>query len=225
HIGLIMDGNGRWAERRGLPRDAGHIEGLKAVRRILRLAAANPEIDYVSLYVFSTENWRRPPSEVNYLMGLLASRLTAEIRYFLEYGVRILVRGDKAALPDKVQRAIARTESETALCSNLTCIMAINYGGQDEIVRAVNRFILASPGSEITAADVRSHMDLPSVPPPDIIARSAGEHRLSNFLLWDSAYAELASIDALWPDWGERELDEVIAIFKSRVRRFGGLNK
>lgn len=223
HIGLIMDGNGRWATSRNLPRDAGHIEGLKAVRRIIQLATVNKEIDYLTLYVFSTENWRRPQTEVNYLMGLLASRLVAEIKLFKENGVRILVRGKLEGLPEKVVESIRKTMDETAGGTNLTCVMAINYGGQDEIARSVNRFIAMNPGKEITIEDIRGNLDLPMVPPPDIIARSAGEHRISNFLLWDSAYAEFLSIDALWPDWGKQELDLVVNTLKGRVRRFGGL--
>lgn len=218
-----MDGNGRWAESRRLPRDAGHIEGLKAVRRILRLAALDPEIDCLTLYVFSTENWRRPPSEVNYLMGLLGSRLTAEIGNFVEEGVRILARGDIDGLPERVRKALRTTEDATRDGKSLTCVLCVNYGGQDEIVRAANRFIAAHPGRPLTAADIQSNLDLPQIPPPDIIARSAGEKRISNFLLWDSAYAELLSLPALWPDWGRKELDAVVAAFKGRVRRFGGL--
>ncbi len=223
HIGLIMDGNGRWAQQRSLPRDAGHIEGLKAVRRVLRICAEDSRIDYVTLYVFSTENWRRPSTEVNYLMGLLASRLVAEIKYFIQYGVRILVRGDISGLPSKVQDAIRTTEQKTADCGNLICVMAINYGGQDEIVRAVNKFLKNGGGRELTAADIQSNLDLPQIPPPDIIARSAGENRLSNFLLWDSAYAEFLSIKALWPDWGKDEFEQVVSTLRERVRRFGGL--
>lgn len=223
HIGLIMDGNGRWAQKRGLPRDAGHIEGLKAVRRVLHIAAANPEIDCLTLYVFSTENWKRPSIEVNYLMNLLASRLPAEVNNFLKDGVRILTRGDISALPPKVRAAISTTVAQTEGCSNLTCVLAINYGGQDEIARAVNRYIHANPGADMTISDITDNLDLTDVPPLDIIARSAGELRLSNFLLWDSAYAELLSIDALWPDWGETEINQVVSAFKSRIRRFGGL--
>lgn len=222
HIGLIMDGNGRWAQKRGLPRDAGHIEGMKALKRIIRYSATVPEVDCLTLYVFSTENWRRPQVEVKYLMNLLASRTVAETPFLKENGVRILVRGDLSGLPQKPREALEKLVADTAGGKNLTCVLAVNYGGQDEIVRSVNRFIQAHPGQTISADDIRENMDV-QVPPPDIIARSAGELRLSNFLLWDSAYAEIYSSPDLWPDWDSAQIDEVIRVFKSRNRRFGGL--
>lgn len=218
-----MDGNGRWATKRNLPRDAGHIEGLKAVKRIVRLAAYMPEVDTLTLYVFSTENWKRPKVEVNYLMNLLASRLSSEIKFFKEHSIRILVRGDITALPEAAQKSIKLSIESTKDCKNVTCVLAINYGGQDEVARAVNRFISKNPGKTLTTEDIQNNLDLPQISAPDLIVRSAGEHRLSNFLLWDSAYAEFLSIETLWPDFDKEELELSVNTLKSRVRRFGGV--
>ncbi len=224
HLGLIMDGNGRWATQRSLPRAAGHIEGLKAVKRVI-LAAIKLNIDYLTLYVFSTENWKRPQQEVNYLMGLLAKKLPGEKPFFLENGVRILFRGDIEHLPDEPREGVLKTMEYTKDCSKITVVLAVNYGGQDEIARACSRFIGKNPGKPITIQDIQDNLDLPQVPAPDMIARSAGELRLSNFMLWDSAYAEFLPIDTLWPDWGEEQLRICLDALSKRVRKFGGLVK
>ena len=222
HIGLIMDGNGRWAAQRSLPRAAGHLEGLKAAKRVA-LAAIKLKIDYLTLYVFSTENWKRPSQEVNYLMGLLAKKLPGEIAMLRENGVRVLFRGDIDALPEEAKAGVLKTVEETKDHKAITVILAINYGGQDEIARACNRFIEKNPGKPITIEDIEKNLDQPEVPAPDMIARSAGELRLSNFMLWDSAYAEFLPIDDLWPDWGEKQLQMCLDALSKRVRKFGGL--
>ena len=224
HIGLIMDGNGRWATRRSLPRTAGHLEGVKALKRVM-LAAIKLHIDYLTLYAFSTENWKRPSQEVNYLMGLLARKLPGEIPFCLENGMRILVRGNMKALPEEAQAGLAKVIEGTKDCDKITVILAINYGGQDEIARACSRFIEKNPGKPVTIQDMQENLALPQVPAPDMIARSAGEMRLSNFMLWDSAYAEFLSIDTLWPDWGEEQLQMCLDALSKRVRKFGGLAK
>ncbi len=222
HLGLIMDGNGRWASKRSLPRAAGHLEGLKACKRVI-VAAIKLHIDIVTLYVFSTENWKRPTQEVSYLMGLLAKKLPGEMKFYKENGIRLLVRGDVNALPEDAQAGIRTVLEETKDCDRITVILAINYGGQDEIARACNRFMQKNPGKQITVADIQSNLDLPEIPAPDLIARSAGEMRLSNFMLWDSAYAEFLSMDDLWPDWGEEQLQRCLDALSRRVRKFGGL--
>lgn len=218
-----MDGNGRWAKKRALPRSAGHLEGLKAARRIVD-AAIELKIDYMTLYVFSTENWKRSQQEVDYLMNLLAKKLPSETDYYRDRNVRVLCRGNISSLPENARKGVEDSIRKTRDCTGLTVILAINYGGQDEIVRAVNRFIKANPGSEINVQALESNLDLPEVPPADIIARSAGEMRLSNFMLWDSAYAEFLSIDRLWPDWNKAELELVVSEYSKRNRKFGGVS-
>ena len=222
HIGLIMDGNGRWASRRSLPRAAGHLEGLKAAKRVV-LAAIKLKIDYLTLYVFSTENWKRPNQEVSYLMGLLAKKLPSEMALLKDNDIRVLFRGDIDALPEDAKAGVLKTVEQTKNHKTLTVVLAINYGGQDEIARACNRFIEKNPGKPITIEDIEKNLDQPEVPAPDMIARSAGELRLSNFMLWDSAYAEFLPIDDLWPDWGEKQLQMCLDALSKRVRKFGGL--
>ncbi|MCR4676719.1 MAG: di-trans,poly-cis-decaprenylcistransferase [Sphaerochaetaceae bacterium] len=223
HIGLIMDGNGRWAQKRSLPRAAGHLEGLKACKRVVK-HAADIGVDFLTLYVFSTENWKRPDQEVGYLMNLLAKKLPGEMDFYLENNIKIRVRGNIQALPEEARKGINTTIDKTASCTGLTVVLCINYGGQDEIARAATRFCLANPGKEITVNDINMNLDNPDIPAPDMIARSAGEHRISNFMLWDSAYAEFLSIDTLWPDWNTGELDYIISELGKRTRKFGGLS-
>ncbi len=224
HLGLIMDGNGRWATKRSLPRAAGHLEGLKAAKRVV-LSAIKLNIDYITLYVFSTENWKRPDQEVNYLMNLMAKKLPGEMKLYKDNDIRILFRGDIDALPKDARAGILKTVDETKDCKTLTVVLAVNYGGQDEIARACNRFIEKNPGKPISIKDIQDNLDLPEVPAPDMIARSAGELRLSNFMLWDSAYAEFLAIDDLWPDWGEKQLQMCLDALSRRVRKYGGLVK
>lgn len=224
HIGLIMDGNGRWAKQRSLPRAAGHMEGLKACKRIV-IAASQLKIDYLTLYVFSTENWKRPQQEVSYLMNLLAKKLPGELDFYLENNVRIRVRGDVDSLPQEAQEAISSMLEKTAHCTGVNVVLCINYGGQNEIARAVNKFTKNNPGKEITEQDIQDNLDNPDIPAPDLIARSAGEMRLSNFMLWDSAYAEFLSIDKLWPDWDKKDLEFCLEELSKRVRKFGGIAK
>jgi len=222
HLGLIMDGNGRWAKQRSLPRAAGHIEGLKACKRVI-LAAKELGVDYVSFYVFSTENWKRPSQEVSYLMALLAKKLPGEVDWYLENNIRLRVRGNIAGLPEEARKGVELTLEKTAACDGITAVLCVNYGGQDEIVRAANRFIEKNPGKQLTLEDIESNLDCPDIPAPDMIARSAGELRLSNFMLWDSAYAELLSIDKLWPDWTKEDVQFCLNSLSKRTRKFGGL--
>jgi len=221
HLGIIMDGNGRWAKQRNLPRTAGHIEGLKAVKRVI-VACREEGIKYLTMYVFSTENWKRSRQEVGFLMGLLATKLHGELAFFLKENVRILVRGNKQGLPAEVQTAITETEEATKDKDGIVCCLAINYGGQDEIVRAVNH-MLANGAKTVTSEDIAQNLYLPCIPPVDMIIRSAGEKRISNFLLWDSAYAELASYEKLWPDWDRTDIQRVCSDYAQRVRKYGGM--
>ena len=224
HVGIIMDGNGRWATKRGLPRTAGHYEGVKAAKRITT-EAARLKIPFLTYYVFSTENWRRPESEVTYLMNLLATRLYSELDFYRRVGARVLIRGDVGKLNQAAQDAVKATEEATASFDKLTVCLAVNHGGHDEIVRSVNRWLShAEDRTAITETDIRNHLDLSFIPPVDLIIRSGGEKRLSNFMLWDSAYAEFAFYDTLWPDWGAQELKSACDDFAHRARRFGGVD-
>lgn len=225
HVGFIMDGNGRWAQKRALPRAAGHLEGLKACRRVI-VAAAECGIEYVTLYVFSTENWKRPAQEVSYLMGMLSSKIHGELDFYRRHGIRILVRGDMSQLPSPARKALETTIEETAALTKMTCILAINYGGRDELIRALrllsSQHKLDTPDT-ITEELISSSLEPQGIPDPDIVVRSAGEKRISNFLIWQIAYAELAFYDKLWPDWDEKDVRQVCEDFTSRTRRFGGL--
>ncbi len=222
HLGIIMDGNGRWAQKRALPRAAGHLEGLKALKRVIK-EASNLGIGFVTFYVFSTENWKRSEQEVSYLMGVLVSKLHGELSFYNKHGIKILVSGNLEGLPPDVQAAIASTVKATEQNTNVNCVLAINYGGQDEICRAVNRFLAENPQKILCEKDIRLYLDLPQVPPVDMIVRSANERRLSNFLLWDSAYAELGFYEKLWPDWKAEDVQLICKDYAQRVRKFGGV--
>ncbi|HCG64291.1 MAG: di-trans,poly-cis-decaprenylcistransferase [Spirochaetae bacterium HGW-Spirochaetae-4] len=223
HVGVIMDGNGRWATKRGLPRTAGHYEGVKAAKRVTT-EASRLGIPYITYYVFSTENWNRPKKEVAYLMDLLASRLYSEIDFYKRVGARVLIRGDITTLTNAARDAVIATQDATAHLDRLTVSLAISHGGHDEIVRSVNRWLeKRADDARITATDIRSNIDLAFIPPVDLIIRSGGEKRLSNFMLWDAAYAEFAFYDTLWPDWGAKELQSACDDFAHRARRFGGV--
>ena len=217
-----MDGNGRWAKAHGVPRVMGHNAGMQAMKKIV-IASSNLGIKYLTVYAFSTENWKRPAQEVSYLMSLLAKKLPGETDWYKENNVRIRVRGNVDGLPEEARNAVKNTVEATSGCNGITAVLCVNYGGQDEISRAVNRFIEKNPGKKITGADIEANLDCPDIPAPDMIARSAGELRLSNFMLWDSAYAELLSIDKLWPDWDQEEVQTCLDALAGRTRKFGGL--
>ena len=221
HLGIIMDGNGRWAKMRNLPRVAGHLEGLKSLKKVIK-GCIDEEIRYLTVYCFSTENWKRPASEVNYLMALFTNKVYGEIKAISSLGVQVRLLGNRSALPEAALKALDRTRKETKNNDKLILQLAINYGGQDEIVRAVNSLIKDGI-KEVSAELIRSRFDNPDIPPVDFIVRSAGEERLSNFLLFDSAYSELGFYDKLWPDWDEDMIKTVKQDFLKRTRRFGGL--
>lgn len=224
HVGIIMDGNGRWAQKRGLVRTAGHKEGLEAAKRIVK-ACADLGIKYVTLYTFSTENWKRAQEEVGYLMGLIRGHLRAEFDFYKANGIRIEHIGDLSGLPQDVQEEIVKAKEETSHFTGLTCVLAINYGGRDEIVRSVKK-LLKNSTSDINEKSISDNFDVPELPDVDFLIRTGGEKRLSNFLLWHSAYAELCFTDTLWPDYSVEEFKNNIEDFSRRTRRFGDvLNK
>ncbi len=202
HIGIIMDGNGRWAQNLGKPRSFGHREGLEAAKRITK-AASELGVQYITLYVFSTENWKRAEAEVSFLMQLLKYHLKKEFDFYRENQTRVLHSGDITTLPEQVRKEIKSVVHDTADFKGLTVNLAINYGGRDEIIRAANRWLRENRSSDtpITEESLISFMDQPGVPDPDLIIRTAGEKRLSNFLLWESAYSEYYFSDKFWPEW------------------------
>lgn len=221
HLAIIMDGNGRWAERRGLPRIAGHREGAKAVERVV-FASIKRGIKYLSLYAFSTENWKRPEAEVRGLMSILKLYFLMKIDRLKWAGVRVRVGGRWKELPQDVVKIIELAVDETKANDKLHLIVYLNYGGRREIVDAVNS-ILGDGKRMVDEESFRSFLYIPDVPDPDLVIRTSGEKRVSNFLLWQIAYAELYFTETLWPDFGEDDLDAAIADYNKRKRRFGGL--
>jgi undecaprenyl diphosphate synthase len=214
-----MDGNGRWAKARGLARTEGHREGLKVAKRIVK-SAKDLGIRYVTLYTFSTENWKRAQEEVKFLMGLVSTYLCAEFDFYKEHGVRVVHSGDESGLPPDVLKAIHDVVSETAGFDGICVNLAINYGGRDEILRAISKI----PANKhlLSEDEFRGYLDLPDVPDPDLIIRAGGELRISNFLIWQAAYSELYFSDVLWPDWTEDDLQQALLAYARRERRFGG---
>jgi undecaprenyl diphosphate synthase len=225
HVGIIMDGNGRWAKQRGIIRTQGHLEGLKAAKRIVK-AAGDMGIQYLTLYAFSTENWKRTAEEVGFIMGLVKQYLRGEMDFYRENGFRIRHAGDADGLPGDIALDIARAVEDTRNFNGMQVILALNYGGRDELVRALRKLAAKSQDmTAITENDITACLDNPDVPDPDLIIRSAGEYRLSNFLLWESAYAELSVSAKLWPDWTGDDLAEAVSEYRNRDRRFGGINQ
>ena len=220
HVAIIMDGNGRWAKQRNLPRTSGHKEGLTAAKNIIR-EAANLGIKYVTLYTFSTENWKRAQEEVGYLMGLIKMHLRAEFAFYKQNGIRIEHIGDLDGLPQDVQDEIIQAKKDTADFTGTTVVLAINYGGRDEIVRGVKKLI--SNNQEITEESLTYSFDIPDLPDVDLLIRTGGELRLSNFLLWHASYAELLFTQTLWPDYTVEEFHKDLETFQKRTRRFGGV--
>jgi undecaprenyl diphosphate synthase len=218
-----MDGNGRWARKRDLPRTKGHEQGIEAAKRVV-IEAKALAIPALSLYAFSTENWRRTEEEVGFLMALLARNLRGEYNFYREHNVQVVHSGDLSALPQSVRKEIQSVTRDTAENDSITVNLAVNYGGRNELVRAVNRWLESHRETcgTLTADELRRHLDLPDFPDPDLIIRTGGEVRLSNFLLWGSAYAELYFSEKLWPDWEGEDFREAIRDFQRRKRNFGG---
>lgn len=223
HVGIIMDGNGRWAKAQNRPRTFGHTQGLKAAKKAISFAA-KMGIKYITLYTFSTENWKRTQEEVGFLFSLITKHLKNEMNFYKKTGVCLKMCGDKSALPAPLQKEIDEVILETSSFNKITVVLAINYGGKDEIVRAVNRAISSTTENGcISEATIKNHLDNPDIPDPDLIIRTAGEQRLSNFLLWQSAYSEYYFTKTLWPDFDEIEFTKALEAFSNRERKFGGI--
>ena len=218
HIAVIMDGNGRWAKRRLLPRLAGHKQGVESLRRCAR-ACVERGVQVLTVFAFSSENWNRPQEEVSGLMSLLANALAKEVAQLSRDGVRLYFVGDRQGLSDKVREGLAEAERITAHNTRLVLNVCFNYGGRWDIAQAAQK--LVAQGLELTSENLDRAMALAHVPDPDLMIRTGGETRISNFLLWQAAYTELFFSNALWPDFDEAALDEAIAVFGGRERRFG----
>lgn len=227
HVAIIMDGNGRWATKRHLPRTAGHAAGAEAFRRIA-LYCRKVGIKYLTVYAFSTENWKRPPEEVNKIMSLMKDYLVEAIRDMNKNHVRINFFGDLSMLSPELQELAANASKESEVFTDSQVNMCINYGGRDEILRAAKRWAqhCIETGEDLDSLSESQFSKLlysEDIPDPDLIIRPGGEQRLSNFLLWQAAYAEFYYTDVLWPDFDEKELDKAIDVFRSRNRRYGGI--
>ena len=222
HVGIIMDGNGRWAKNRGLPRTNGHKEGLEAAKRIVA-RASDCGISTLSLYAFSTENWRRTEDEVSFLMGLIRTHLRRQYDFYKERELRITHSGDIDRLPKVVRDEIILAEHDTENFRGMKVNLLINYGGRDEIIRSVRRFVKEGGDIDIiNEVDINRNLDHPDLPNLDLLIRTGGEYRLSNFLIWQAAYAELFFSEVFWPDWTPEHFDEALEHYGSRHRRFGG---
>jgi undecaprenyl diphosphate synthase len=223
HVGIIMDGNGRWAELRGLPRWEGHKRGAERAKEIIK-AASELKVGVLTLYTFSLENWQRPQDEVSILMKLLELYLGKELRELMKLGIRFRAIGDLLKLPEHIQGIVKEAEERTSGLGGMTVVTALSYGGRDEILRAIKKAIHAGmdPG-ELTEETFSGLLDTAGLPPPDLIIRTSGERRLSNFLLWQSAYSELYFTDAFWPDFTKEEFLRAISDYQIRERRFGAV--
>jgi undecaprenyl diphosphate synthase len=220
HLALIMDGNGRWAEEHGLKRNKGHEEGAERVRDLTTSCSLHPTIETLTLYAFSTENWKRPKLEVEFLMKLLDRYLNKEIPVYMENNVRMETIGDIERFSPKLQKTIAKVKEVTKDNTALTQVLALNYGSRDEIVRAVNRVIDA--GDAVTEESLGAALDTPFTD-VDLLIRTSGEQRLSNYLLWQLSYSEFFFTDTHWPDFKPDELEEIISHYGVRERKFGGI--
>ena len=226
HVAIIMDGNGRWAKARGLPRAAGHRQGAEAARKVLR-AAGEAGVECLTLYAFSSENWRRPEDEIADLMGLLRFYIGKELDALHREGIRLVILGDHKAFQDDVARMIDAAVARTSANDRMTLAIALNYGARAELAQAARRVAARVEAGEIPAeavdeAAIEAELDTAGLPPLDLLIRTSGEHRLSNFLLWQAAYAELLFVDTYWPDFDGEALSRALADYAGRERRFGG---
>jgi len=227
HVAIIMDGNGRWAAERGLPRGEGHRRGVEALRRTVR-AAGDLGIGFLTIFSFSAENWSRPPAEIRELMGLLRRFIRNDLADLHKSGVQVRVIGERADLDVEIRRLLEEAEELTKDNDKLVLVVAFNYGARQEIARAAQRLAAAVAAgdlalSAVTADKLASHLDAPDLPDPDLIIRTSGEQRLSNFLLWQAAYSELVFVPTYWPDFDRATLESAITEYRRRERRFGGL--
>jgi undecaprenyl diphosphate synthase len=225
HVAIVMDGNGRWAQQRKQPRLFGHREGARSVREIVEICR-EIGIGYLTLYAFSSENWRRPETEVRGLMSILGRYLDAELPRMLDNDIRLITIGDQQKLPEGVREKLRETIRATAGNSSMTLNLALSYGGRDELVRAVRQIAEKIGAGELEAADVdedtlSSHLDTAAIPDPDLLIRTGGEARLSNFLLWQLSYAEIYFTEVMWPDFRREAFFEALRDYQNRERRFG----
>ena len=218
HVAIIMDGNGRWAKKRMLPRAMGHKKGVETVRKIVR-AAGELGLEALSLYAFSSENWKRPEDEINDLMGLMRDFIKSDLDEFASNDVRLKIIGNYKALEPDIVEMLEESIARTAKNSRTTLAVALNYGAQDEIVRATRA---AAAQGEVNVASIEANLDTADLPPLDLLIRTSGEQRLSNFMLWQAAYAEFWFTDTLWPDFNKDELAAALNAFARRERRYGG---
>lgn len=228
HVAIIMDGNGRWAKRRALPRVAGHHEGMNTVKKITMLAN-RLKIETLTLYAFSTENWKRPKHEVDYLMGLPEEFLGSFLPELIEENVKVTMIGDNSRLPAKTKKAVDKAIEQTANNTGLNLNFALNYGGRSEIVEAVKKISTDVKKDEISVDEIdheciSQYLMTRAFPDPDLLIRTSGELRISNFMLWQIAYTELWFTDVLWPDFSDSHFIDAIEAFQKRTRRYGGLN-
>ena len=224
HVAIVMDGNGRWAKKRFMPRFFGHKQGVDALVRTV-LACADRGIEYLTVFAFSSENWKRPTEEVSGLMGLVLVAVAKYLTKLADHGVRIVIVGDRNEVSDKLRQAWEQAESSTRNNTRITLSVAFNYGGRWDVVQACRRAIADGvPPHELTEQRLNSYMALSHAPDPDLFIRTGGEIRISNFLLWQVAYSELVFSECLWPEFGDAELDAALAEFARRDRRFGGVD-
>ena len=228
HVAIIMDRNGRWAKKRLLPREAGHVAGVSAVREVVR-AATDIRLEYLTLFAFSSENWKRPKTEVSALMGLFRGYFRSDLNELHERGVRVRIIGSRDRVAPDILKMIEEAEHRTVNNTGLNLTFAFDYGGQEEIANAARELARAAKEGRldpetITTELFASRLFTGGLPEPDLLIRTGGEHRLSNFLLWQSSYAELLFVDTLWPDFGRNELLEALENFAQRERQFGGLS-
>lgn len=227
HIAIIMDGNGRWANGRGMPRAVGHERGVEALRRTVE-AAQKINLKTLTVYSFSTENWRRPVSEVNALFGLLKAYVKRDLNRLIKEGVKIKILGTRQGLPADILDLVSEAEAKTAHNQTFNLCIAFNYGGREEVLRAAKAMAQQAVENNLDPETIdetqfATFLDTDGLSDPDILIRTSGEYRLSNFLIWQAAYSELVFMDVLWPDFGEQHLLEAIEIYRKRERRFGGL--
>lgn len=220
HIAIIMDGNGRWATRRGLPRTAGHLQGVKALEKVV-LGASELGIRYLTVFAFSTENWSRPSEEVNALFKMVIDFNNKGVKFLLKNNVKVKFLGDVNGLPEDIQASIVKVEAKTAGCDGMQFNIAFNYSGRADILQAVNKAV--QNGRPVTEEEFERLLYTADIPAPDIILRTGGEKRISNFMLYQAAYSELIFSDKFWPDFNKKQLEKVIAEYATRDRRFGGL--
>jgi undecaprenyl diphosphate synthase len=230
HVALIMDGNGRWAKARDLPRFAGHRAGAEAAERLIRFAGNRIGLSHITLFAFSSENWTRPRDEVAFLLDLLQEFIDEKRQEFVEAGVRLRVAGDVSELPEPLRKTVERVVRETSAGEKMQLTVALNYGGRQDLVRACTRIAREVAGGALSADEITEHvladrLYTAGIPDPDLVIRTSGEYRLSNFLLWQAAYAELYFTETYWPDFTPYELLLALDAFQRRERRFGGVRR